>query len=203
VPGLTDFAALPLKALNFSARDLRVSGHQVSQLINTSGFTAAELWNGGYTIDELRVGGFGAHELSQAGASAAELRAGGFTSIELRAAGFSALELEFGGYSRPHLFAAGFVATAVSPASGPNDGNTNVTIFGGPFANGSDYRCRFTPLMLLVPGTPSADGSRLHCQSPAVSVRQLHTAIRMTAAPPPPAPLPRAANLPSAAPPAP
>ena len=189
VPGLTDFAALPLKELNFSARDLRVSGHQVSQLINTSGFTAAELWNGGYTIDELRVGGFGAHELSHAGASAAELRAGGFTSIELRAAGFSALELELGGYSRPQLFAAGFVATAVSPASGPNDGNTNVTIFGGPFVNGSDYRCRFTPLMLLVPGTPSADGSKLHCQSPAVSVRQLHTAIRMTAAPPPPAPV--------------
>ena len=34
---------------------------------------------------------------------------------------------------------------SVSPSSGPQTGATNVTIVGGPFLNGSDYRCRFAP----------------------------------------------------------
>ena len=35
----------------------------------------------------------------------------------------------------------------ISPSSGPSTGSTNVTVVGGPFLNGSDYRCRFAPLM--------------------------------------------------------
>ena len=50
--------------------------------------------------------------------------------------------------------------SAVSPASGPSTGNTNITIFGGPFVNGSDVRCRFAPAMVMVPGTPGAEATR-------------------------------------------
>lgn len=66
---------------------------------------------------------------------------------------------------------------SVSPSAGPSTGSTNVTIVGGPFLNGSDYRCRFAPLMVMVPATSSADGTLLHCQSPAVSRVKLDEAI--------------------------
>ena len=185
VPGQTDFGALPLEALGFRARELKVTGYQVAQLLQTSGFEPAELLAGGYSVDELRLGGFGASEIAtSANASAAALRGGGFTAVELRAAGFTARALERAGYPHSALHAAGFLATAVSPTSGPNGGATNVTVFGGPFANGTDYRCRFAPLMLLVPATPSSDGVSLHCQSPALSTVQL--ALATPHSPPPP-----------------
>ena len=56
------------------------------------------------------------------------------------------------------------IVLSVSPTSGPDAGSTNVTLTGGPFDGGSDYRCRFGPTM--VPATAAADGRALHCQAP-------------------------------------
>ena len=54
---------------------------------------------------------------------------------------------------------------SISPSSGPDEGDTNVTLSGGPFAGGSDYRCRYGETM--VEATASDDGRSLHCQAPS------------------------------------
>jgi hypothetical protein len=56
------------------------------------------------------------------------------------------------------------IIRSVSPTSGPDAGSTNVTLTGGPFDGGSDYRCRFGPTMVLA--TAAAGGAALYCQAP-------------------------------------
>ena len=70
---------------------------------------------------------------------------------------------------------------SVSPNSGPITGSTNLTLVGGPFLNGSDVRCRFAPLLVMVPATASADGTQLRCQSPAVSRSSLDGVVASSA----------------------
>jgi hypothetical protein len=65
---------------------------------------------------------------------------------------------------------------AVSPTSGPARGQTNITLYGGPFLNGSDVRCRFAPFMVLTPASAATGGSTLRCQSPHISAAALTNA---------------------------
>lgn len=73
---------------------------------------------------------------------------------------------------------------AFSPSSGPLRGDTNITVYGGPFLNGSDLRCRFAPLMVMVAATPATGGSTLRCQSPAISHASLANVTTVSATEP-------------------
>ena len=70
----------------------------------------------------------------------------------------------FAYFGAPPTAARDALVSSISPSSGPSDGDTNVTLFGGPFHNGSDYRCRYGAT--LVTATPGVAGDTLHCQTP-------------------------------------
>ena len=70
----------------------------------------------------------------------------------------------FAYFGAPPTAARDALVASISPSSGPSDGDTNVTLFGGPFHNGSDYRCRYGAT--LVTATPGVAGDTLHCQTP-------------------------------------
>lgn len=113
---LSTYLPLPniLKQNSIYAYEFKQIGYDISSIVYTFGYKAADLKDASYSVLQMKNVGISANDLKPLGYSASELRGVGFTSLDLRNATYTLQQIQSAGYSIANLRSAGYTPVDIS-----------------------------------------------------------------------------------------
>lgn len=113
---LSTYSPLPdiLKQNSIYAYEFKEIGYDISSIIYTFGYRAADLKDASYTLLQMKNAGISANDLKPLGYTASDLSGVGFTALELRNATYSLQQIQSAGYSVSNLRSAGYMVRDIS-----------------------------------------------------------------------------------------
>jgi hypothetical protein len=113
---LTSYVPLPdvLKQNSIYAYEFKEIGYDISSIVYTFGYKAADLKDASYSLLEMKNAGISANDLKPLGYTASDLSGVGYAALDLKNATYTLQQIQSAGYSVANLRTAGYLVKDIS-----------------------------------------------------------------------------------------